>query len=438
MKLLIKEQKLNEQSFWASDDKSVKLPLGARTYLDSAAVEFDQLTIEQKLCYMGAALTRGLDLYDEFKEDVDRHMKDPKYGGYEDSAKYSLLKYLNYLREDSMNIIVFKEIEHISLETFTNLLADEILLRYSEYSGSNYQEFVASFTSIPVCHADIISRFGENTPNRKQTIINYTLTSQETISKTKIDKDYILHLNIWYKLACKLTGENLYFDNDLIYPGDEEFIYDYNSKNKHPETKLITRIPPEPWSENILNAKLVILSLNPGYVEYLNKTLANMFSPKIVEGILNDKKRILYMDGNNCDPSEASRILGDYYWYKKLSGLGTAVHGEKNKEKIFSQVAICQYLAYASSKSPEMKKILPSQKYTRMVIMYLATSRKDVKFLILRSWKKWKKLLGDGLWNHLVENDRLLISKHYRNQNISENNTGAENYQKMIELLGKN
>ena len=72
------------------------------------------------------------------------------------------------------------------------------------------------------------------------------------------------------------------------------------------------------------------------------------------------------------------------------------------------------------------------------MLLYLATSVKDVKFLILRASSQWKTLMGESLWNYLKDNNRLLISKHYRNQCLSEKNIGVENYKIIIEHLKNN
>ena len=70
-----------------------------------------------------------------------------------------------------------------------------------------------------------------------------------------------------------------------------------------------------------------------------------------------------------------------------------------------------------------------------MVLLYLATSVKDVKFLVLRASSQWKKLMGEGLWNYLIDNNRLLISQHYRSQSLTEKNIGIENYRIITEHL---
>lgn len=207
---------------------------------------------------------------------------------------------------------------------------------------------------------------------------------------------------------------------------------------KIPTRQLVLCVPPEPWSGNILNSKLVILSLNPGYVEHLNKNLANMFKPQMAEEIMEDKRKVLSMEGTKFDYYEPTRILGDYYWRKKILPLGTAVYGEQEKENIFNHVSLCQYFAYTSLVSPAIKNLFPSQKFTKMVLLYLATSAKEVKFLVMRHEAQWKTLMGEGLWNYLYDNNRLLVSKNYANQSLTEKNIGIENYRIIVEHLRNN
>ena len=73
-----------------------------------------------------------------------------------------------------------------------------------------------------------------------------------------------------------------------------------------------------------------------------------------------------------------------------------------------------------------------------MVLLHLATFVKNVKFLVLRASLQWKTLMGEGLWNYLRDNNRLLISEHYRSQCLSEKNIGSKNYRIIIEHLKNN
>lgn len=73
-----------------------------------------------------------------------------------------------------------------------------------------------------------------------------------------------------------------------------------------------------------------------------------------------------------------------------------------------------------------------------MVLFYLATSAKEVKFLVMRHEAQWKTLMGEGLWNYLYDNNRLLVSKNYANQSLTEKNIGIENYRIIVEHLRNN
>ena len=435
---LISEQIVYEKAFYPFNDGTIVLPIRTREYLDRYSDEFKRLTIERKLCNLGFALTRGLNLYEVFMDDINYHEGTPGYAGYEDNVKQVLYDYIDYLREvERGSTALLFENEKVILKQLVRLLEEEILLRYNERSGDQYKEYIVYFESVPMDYQEIIKRFEEKGfPEYKQACLDYLLTSQESVGKATVDKYCIQGLNRWKELLPKLSGYDLYFHEDLVFPGDESYVYAYNNIQKdHPEKQLILKVPPEPWSGNILHSKLVLLSLNPGYVEHLNKSLANMFRPQMAEAIMEDKRKILSMSGSQFDDYEPTRILGEYYWRKKLIPLGIAAYGEQQKEEIFSKVAVCQYIAYTSLESPDLKELLPSQLFTKMVLLHLTTTDKDVKFLVLRAVSKWKALMGEGLWNYLKANDRLLISENYRNQSLTEKNLGAENYRMIIEHL---
>lgn len=436
MNYLIEKQRIYTRVFYSYGDGRITLPYRTRAYIDSSSYEFQHLTMEDKLCDLGFAVTRGIKLYAEIKRDISEHVQ---YRDYEDNVKESLFAYVDYLRETenflAKTLLGQKDID---LEQLVNLLIEEILLRYSEYPDVNSGEYIVSFISIPLDYVAIINRFKIKCSDDKLLFYNYLLTSQESISKAAISRDYVMYLNRWKELLPKLSGYDLYFAYDMVFPCDEEYVYAYNEKQKdNPDKQLVLNIPPEPWSGNILNSKLVILSLNPGYVEYLNKNLANMFRPQMAEEVMEDKRKVLLMEGMKFDYYEPTRILGDYYWRKKIIPLGTAVYGEKDKENIFNDVALCQYFAYTSLESPSIKDLFPSQKFTKMVLLYLATSVKEVKFLVMRHETQWKTLMGEGLWNYLYDNNRLLISKNYANQCLTEKNIGTRNYTIIVEHLKK-
>lgn len=96
---LIEKRKIFERTFHPYGDDIITLPHRTRAYIDSSSDEFSHLTIEDKLCDLGFAVTRGINLYAEIKRDISEHTKDVQYRNYEDDTKKSLFSYIDYLRE---------------------------------------------------------------------------------------------------------------------------------------------------------------------------------------------------------------------------------------------------------------------------------------------------------------------------------------------------
>lgn len=246
-------------------------------------------------------------------------------------------------------------------------------------------------------------------------------------------KSELLSQNKWPMVADLFGGKELYMcGKHLVWPDEKELeiLTEHNSRQKNEDTKFILEIPPEPWSANILEAKVVILSLNPGYIDYLNRDLANMFSENYAEQITEDKCSILCM--NPQRESLASRILGDCYWYKALMHIGVDAYEEQNWEKVLDDVAVIQCCAYASKSKSLPKKMLPSQEYSIKIIRFLAEYT-NTRFLLMRAESEWKKFLGKDFIESL--GNRWIVSEHYRNQSISEKNIGSEQYRMIIEAL---
>lgn len=203
---LIKEQKMYESTFYPYGNNILVLPGRMRAYIDSNSYEFKYLTIEDKLCNLGFAVTRGMNLYAEIKQDISEHMKSLQYQSYEYNAKQSLFSYIDYLRESEVGLsqILFKQ-KDVDLMLLVDLFVEELLLRYNEYPNINTKEYIVNFVSIPIDYISISNRFNLQSINGRQLYSNYLLTSQESISKAIISKDYILYLNRWKELLPKLS-----------------------------------------------------------------------------------------------------------------------------------------------------------------------------------------------------------------------------------------
>ena len=179
MNYLIKKQKIYKSAFYPYGDNTITLPYRTRAYIDSYSYEFKHLTIEDKLCNLGFAVTRGINLYAEIKRDISEHTKDVQYRSYEDNTKSSLFSYIDYLRETenflTETLLGQKDIDLMQL---VNLLIEEILLRYNEYPDVNSNEYTVVFRSIPLDYTAIINLFNIKSSEEKKSCYNYLLTSQ--------------------------------------------------------------------------------------------------------------------------------------------------------------------------------------------------------------------------------------------------------------------
>lgn len=75
-----------------------------------------------------------------------------------------------------------------------------------------------------------------------------------------------------------------------------------------------------------------------------------------------------------------------------------------------------QYVGYISKSWKSLPDILPSQRFTKLLIQYLAIQT-DTLFVVSRSEELWKKLIGDEVWEMLESKKRLVHRKTFKNKN---------------------
>lgn len=226
-----------------------------------------------------------------------------------------------------------------------------------------------------------------------------------------------------------------------------------NNSDKDDTDKIITNIPAEPWSGNPLTANLIILSLNPGYVPEVNKTLALLLqsNKQIRKNIIEFKRDTLLLkaksfmadnDGDNpISSKDAVNMLGDWYWYKKLKQLKDDVG--LDDYTFFRKIALIEFHGYSSITSnrsfPLGKIYLESQLFTKRMIQYIV-QRDDVVFLIMRSKKKWIDFLGKEFMNEykdkFVIKDNKGMSQSITRDNLDgKGNSDGEKYRILKNIL---
>lgn len=419
-----------------------RLPMSVRSYIDGCASEYNKADEWTKIAHIAYRLKRGVNLLPAFIEDIKRHMEDPSYCGYEYNAKRSIAMYIETLRTNNEDFVSYTELpERMSFSALFQLLTEEILYRYWEHD-TNDGKVECYFDEVHYDYEEIGSRFNDNTRD----FVKYISTPKETLRKIDVSESSIWLKNGWGMLAGKMYGSKIWSDqeeDELIYPGDETFIHQFNAKSKS-LYQYVVGVPPMPFSGNLLDAKVVILTLNPGYVEKVNKDACMERPIREKEQLMClMKNALLFRNVAIYDNYEISRIQGDHYWEQSFASLAMEAYGLPSTEvghPIYHDIAFMQFIGYHSVKFKHSVgvKHLPSMIYTSLLAKYLAT-KTDKVFLILRSESLWKELFGEELWKQLQEEGRIITKGHKgMSQYITRGNIKKDNgFDRLLELLKK-
>ena len=253
--------------------------------------------------------------------------------------------------------------------------------------------------------------------------------------------------NPWVEIADKLdclcsdTTEFVYSkDVDMVRAFNKRVAKSKNCKQGYHPSKLILNVPPEPWQGNPLKAKVIFLSLNPGFVEEINWKVAKLLQNEkgILERMLEFHKKTLRLEIDSFFPEtnderpigfkDSISMHGGWYWEKGLAKLlEKVVNNNYTEKQFYRDVAIIQYHSYSSTKyGMEFTKpgyYLESQKFTAELIKYILEN-KDTMFVVMRSFKYWKELLEEDdkdFWKK-YENRFHIKDNGSMSQTISEKN----------------
>jgi hypothetical protein len=251
------------------------------------------------------------------------------------------------------------------------------------------------------------------------------------------------------------TVADMYIGNDFLYaPSSKEYIcksdkgiIDEFNKKASEEAKYILNVPTYPWLGNPLKAKVIILSLNPGYSDrerkialllglLKNKDAVTEYAEHLRKTLTFDVDTILPTPENNdkdtLNAQDIANLHGSYYWYDRLKRAFGDI--EPNMDTLLRDFAVIQYVGYSSRgfKDFGKGKTLPSQDYTKKLISYILENRKEVPFIITRSVKLWEKFLGEDT----LKDDRFIIAPN-RAQSFRSEVLEKDKFNKIIEALSK-
>ena len=438
-------------AFYPVGGERVSLPeRHIKAYVDDYCHEFGQTDTDTKLMHLLYVADKGFDILSHIREFLDNH---PEIS--QDSIKQTLAYFVSHLRypegdryvDDQFAMANFLK-ETLSLEKVLDLLMMEIRLRFSYTEDDKSVNFTQKYL-----RWDCLASLKKSLKSEELPKCMVNPTGYYSVSESDIVKE-----NLWPTLVGEYMRSHWYNENiKIVYPNPyEEQVIDEFNRNAKEDYKYVLGAPAEPWRGNPLKAKVVILSLNPGFklgvndnVQYekyrapLEDAMAELINTLSfqVRGLLTPQesyvkshkefKEKYSMEGSQVLCGDALNEIGDYYWYNNINRLN--INHQKEYE-FFRNFAIVQYCAYTSVSFKDFPRgvVLPSQELTKKLIRYLAYEREDVVFVIMRSAAKWKELLDADVWQKMQT--RLIVNKNM-SQSLSENNLGKKNFNMLIEYL---
>lgn len=438
-------------AFYPVGGERVSLPeRHIKAYVDDYCHEFGQTDTDTKLMHLLYVADKGFDILSHIREFLDNH---PEIA--QDSIKQTLAYFVSHLRypegdryvDDQFAMANFLK-ETLCLEKVLDLLMMEIRLRFSYTEDDKSVNFTQKYL-----RWDSLASLKKSLKSEELPKCMVNPTGYYSVSESDIVKE-----NLWPTLVGEYMRSHWYNENiKIVYPNPyEEQVIDEFNRNAKEDYKYVLGAPAEPWRGNPLKAKVVILSLNPGFklgvndnVQYeryrapLEDAMAELINTLSfqVRGLLTPQesyvksheefKEKYSMEGSQVLCGDALNEIGDYYWYNNINRLN--INHQKEYE-FFRNFAIVQYCAYTSVSFKDFPRgvVLPSQELTKKLIRYLAYEREDVVFVIMRSAAKWKELLDADVWEKMQS--RLIVNKNM-SQSLSENNLGKENFNMLIEYL---
>lgn len=427
-------------AFYPVGGERVSLPeRHIKAYVDDYCHEFGQTDTDTKLMHLLYVADKGFDILSHIREFLDNH---PEIS--QDSIKQTLAYFVSHLRypegdryvDDQFAMANFLK-ETLSLEKVLDLLMMEIRLRFSYTEDDKSVNFTQKYL-----RWDSLASLKKSLKSEELPKCMVNPTGYYSVSESDIVKE-----NLWPTLVGEYMRSHWYNENiKIVYPNPyEEQVIDEFNRNAKEDYKYVLGAPAEPWRGNPLKAKVVILSLNPGFklgvndnVQYeryrapLEDAMAELINTLSfqVRGLLTPQesyvksheefKEKYSMEGSQVLCGDALNEIGDYYWYNNINRLN--INHQKEYE-FFRNFAIVQYCAYTSVSFKDFPRgvVLPSQELTKKLIRYLAYEREDVVFVIMRSAAKWKELLDADVWEKMQS--RLIVNKNM-SQSLSENNLG--------------
>lgn len=374
-------------------------PHAERVYFDWIAHEFGDISNHQKLLDIGYLLMQGYDIRADIHNTYLNHPSVSK-----DDVRHSIYILLAELWGGRAEYVeqMFK---YQSLDSLIDELFTAVARFYHKPTDNSHPHYLKDPLDM----------------------------TEEDIRKT----------NPWQAVADKYIGNSFLYNEteEYVCEDDKEMIDKFNL-TANPEHKYCLNVPAYPWYGNPLEAKVIVLSLNPGYVEresIIGKILMRL-PAGLVEGYACHLRSMLTFDCHSFLPDDIGKpnvtyrdlanLHQSWYWIDRLEKAFINKETGLTINNVLDRFAVIEYLGYSSEKYKAFKDgaLLPSQKYTKQLIQYILHNNRDTIFIVPRNVKTWQNFLG-SMWTN--NSDRFIVSKDYLGQRFTKDILG-EDYDKVI------
>ena len=411
-----------------------------REYFDGFAHEFSYSCKEDKLAEIADCVYHGYDFSDELNEQCIEHPDRTK------AICATISNYIGMIRGGGFNPIDnFVSEDKINMKQLVKLFQDEIRNLYRFPLAQN-----PYFADVRNYYDELIKRHYVDADEIKQ-----LWCSPTPLDRIPISEEEILSMNPWgssFEYVDPIRGGSTIYDDNAqcVLKCDEALICKHNNRFKGTKYEYRIQKWPKPFMGNPLTAKVVLLSLNPGFKDRQKRVLAKALTIYYREAIF---KHLVEQSGFNAvsmfcpnkKPGDLdityleAHTLVDNYWYDMIEKFRNAAGIPKSDEvfdPLYTRLSVIEYMGYASLNYTNLAKgrILPSQYFTRTLVQHLTMNCKTV-FVVVRAEDQWRKLLGERIWNKLEQEDRLIVGRKNRCQSLTATGLGENKFCKLVNLL---
>lgn len=362
-----------------------------RAYWDDLCFEFGRIGWEKKLLNLALYIHYGGDLEVVLARYKENH---PDYA---DRIPHSLAYYISYLRTgEATSVLHYFLLERVYLSEgqLTALLIAELRERLEEVfcwdGGTNSAWTVGIDYRGEEKMNEIVTTL--DIEKGREYLIFGNLTIKPFIMETK---ETLLKENPWRVLA-EMLAEKDYAEapENLVCP-DERAVIDAYNETAPDLRKIRCEGVPEPVQGDFFNAKVALLTLNPGWVEQTAEVPGNAGTLKIMtpaqrRKFLRTKADAMLLNGCSFPTEDEDLLAIDTRYWNNL--LGYVLNRWPDAPKYLT---IVQYLGYHSKKYGNISKrlvksesgLLPTQEFAVRLVRYLMN--KGVTIVICRSARLW-------------------------------------------------